>query len=91
MPHSISPNRATRRRLASNRANRYRERDPAAGKTVAQFCDEYDVSPATFYRWKLLGIAPAVLQPAGPGGWQLITPESEEVWKARRSALVPAE
>jgi hypothetical protein len=62
-----------------------------AGKTISEFCLANDVSPATFYRWKKLKRAPAVFQPFGPGGRQLILPEDEERWKAQRSTLVSAE
>ena len=57
------------------------------GKSVSQFCEAYGISRATFYAWKAAGIAPATTQPAGRRGWQIITPESEEAWKARHTAL----
>jgi hypothetical protein len=73
--------------MTSNRVARQRERDPVVGKTVSRFCDDYDVSEATFYRWKQAGLSPDVLQPAGPGGRQIITPEAEARWLQRRTAL----
>jgi hypothetical protein len=63
---------------------------PGSGKTISQFCADWGICRATFYNWKEEGRAPAVVQPAGPGGWQLITPEAEEAWKARHSALAAA-
>ena len=78
------------RRVPSSRTARRLRRRSVAGKTVDEFCADHDVSPATFYRWKLQGYAPPVWQPGGRGGRQLILPEDEAAWKARRSALVPA-
>jgi hypothetical protein len=62
----------------------------SAGKSISEFCRAYDIGRATFYNWKKLGLAPAVVQPAGPGGWQIITPEAEAAWKARHTALAAA-
>jgi hypothetical protein len=80
------------RRVPSSRiAKRSRRRHRSlTGKTVDEFCAAYDVSPATFYRWKLQGNAPAVWQPGGPGGRQIITPESEDAWKRAHTALAAA-
>jgi hypothetical protein len=62
-----------------------------AGKTVREFCEDWNISEATFYAWKKAGLAPAVHQPAGVGGRQLITPEAEQEWKkARQSAPATA-
>jgi hypothetical protein len=63
---------------------------PRAGKTVAEFCASYTISRRTFDNWKRKGIAPAVTQPAGPGGRQVITTEAEAEWKRRFTALVAA-
>ena len=57
------------------------------GKSVRDFCEAYGISRATFYAWKAAGIAPAVTQPAGPRGWQIITEESEQAWRERHTAL----
>jgi hypothetical protein len=57
-----------------------------AGKTVREFCEDWNISEATFYAWKKAGLAPDVVQPAGPGGRQLITPEAEQEWKKARRA-----
>jgi hypothetical protein len=60
------------------------------GKSVSEFCRAYGVSRATFYAWKAAGLAPATLQPAGARGWQLITEEAEQAWKARYTAVAAA-
>jgi hypothetical protein len=78
-------------RVTFHRTARRLRRRSVAGKTVDEFCTDHDVSPATFYRWKKQKIAPPVWQPGGRGGRQLILPEDEAAWKARRSALLPAE
>jgi hypothetical protein len=72
-----------RRPAAGRKVNR-------AGKTIAEFCSDWDIGRATFYLWKKQGLAPAVTQPAGPGGRVIITPESEAQWKARHTARTTA-
>jgi transposase-like protein len=61
-----------------------------AGKSISEFCRDYDIGRATFYLWRKQGLAPAVLQPGGRGGRVIITPESEDAWKARHTALAAA-
>jgi hypothetical protein len=81
---------ARRRPSASHRkTNRPRKLD-RPGKSVREFCQAYGIGRATFYNWKKLGIAPAIVQPAGPRGWQIITPEAEGDWKKARSTPVAA-
>jgi hypothetical protein len=69
-----------------------RERNPATavGKTITQFCRDWDIGNATYYLWRKQGRAPAVTQPAGPGGRALITPASEAAWAARHTTLATA-
>jgi hypothetical protein len=69
------------RRLPTGRKVNY------AGKTISQFCRDWDIGRATFYLWKKQGLAPAVTQPAGPRGRVIITPESEEAWKRAHTSL----
>jgi hypothetical protein len=57
------------------------------GKSISEFCREWNIGRATFYLWRRQGLAPAVMQPAGPGGRAFITPESEEAWKRAHTAL----
>jgi hypothetical protein len=58
-----------------------------AGKSISEFCRTWNIGRATFYNWRKLGLAPAVTQPAGPGGRAIITPESEEAWKRAHTSL----
>jgi hypothetical protein len=60
------------------------------GKSVAEFCQAYGISRATFYAWKAAGIAPAVTQPAGPRGWQIITEASEAAWREMYTTIAAA-
>jgi hypothetical protein len=60
------------------------------GKTIAQFCRDYDIGRATFFKWRQQGLGPAIMQPAGPRGRVVITPEAEAAWKVRHTALAPA-
>jgi hypothetical protein len=55
--------------------------------TVDEFCQRYGLARRTFEKWRAKGIAPAVLQPAGPHGWLLITSEAEDAWKAKHTKL----
>ena len=61
-------------------------RDP----TVGGFCQRKGISRSTFNRWKRKGLAPDVVQPAGPGGKQTITPEAEDAWDLRYTATTQA-
>jgi hypothetical protein len=56
------------------------------GKTDREFCVDYNIANRTFYRWKQAGIAPAVTQPAGPGGRVILTREAEDEGRRLRSA-----
>jgi hypothetical protein len=58
-----------------------------AGRTVSEFCAAYTISRRTFEVWKKKGIAPKVVQPAGPGGRQLITTDAEDAWKRQFTGL----
>jgi hypothetical protein len=63
------------------------------GKTIAQFCLHWRISKRTFHRWKLAGIGPVVIQPFGPGGRSIITPDNEAAWArahARLAAVIAA-
>jgi hypothetical protein len=57
------------------------------GKSIREFCEAYGIHRSTFYVWKAAGLAPAVTQPAGPRGWQIITEQSEQAWRERHTAL----
>jgi hypothetical protein len=57
------------------------------GKTPDEFCQVYGIARRTFEKWKAKGLAPAVLQPGGPHGWQLITQESEDEWRRRHTTV----
>jgi hypothetical protein len=82
----------TGRKIKRQKTATQRERSPATGvgKTITQFCRDWDIGKATFYLWKKQGLAPAVTQPAGPGGRALITPASEAAWAARHTTLAAA-
>jgi hypothetical protein len=56
------------------------------GKTIAQFCLDYQICRATFANWERLGKAPAILQPI-PGGRKIITDVAEADWKRRNAGL----
>jgi hypothetical protein len=60
---------------------------PRASKSIREFCTTYGISRSTYFKWHKAGLGPAVTQPAGPRGRVLITPESEQAWKARHTAL----
>jgi hypothetical protein len=64
---------------ARNKARRVRK-DPACGKTPDQFCDTWGISRSTWNNWQKRRTGPAVTQPAGPRGRQIITPEAEAEW-----------
>jgi hypothetical protein len=53
------------------------------GKSIAQWCTDLGVGRATFYAWKKQGVAPEVFQPAGPGGYALITPQAHARWREK--------
>jgi hypothetical protein len=61
------------------------------GLSVTEFCREENVSRSTFYEWMKRGLAPALLQPRGPGGWSRITPEAVAAWRARFASSSPVE
>jgi hypothetical protein len=61
-----------------------------AGKSITEFCRDWDIGRATFYLWRKRGLAPAVVQPAGPRGRALITAEAEQVWAARHTSSAAA-
>jgi hypothetical protein len=75
--------------MASNSEVAGKKTGPAlrAGKTIAEFCRAYGFSRRTFDNWRKKGIGPAVTQPAGPGGWGLITPENEDAWLRAHSRV----
>jgi hypothetical protein len=56
------------------------------GLTVTEFCQKYGLARRTYEKWKARGLAPAVLQPGGPRGWQLITAEAEAEWRRKHTA-----
>jgi hypothetical protein len=72
-----------RRLTAGRKINR-------AGKSIAEFCRDWNIGRATYYLWRKQGLAPAVTQPAGPRGRAIITPESEAAWAARHTSLAAA-
>ena len=57
------------------------------GKSPAEWCRQYGISRSTFNNWKRKNIGPAVTQPAGPGGKQIITDESDADWRRAHTAL----
>jgi hypothetical protein len=61
-----------------------------SSKSIAQFCRDHDICRQTFSNWRKQGLAPAVIQVAGPRGRVLITAEAEAAWRERHSELVPA-
>lgn len=64
---------------------------PALGKTPAQFRTDWGIARSTWDDWKRRGLAPAVTQPAGPGGRQIITAENEMEWARRHTVGAAAE
>jgi hypothetical protein len=58
-----------------------------AGLSIAEFCRLYGVAPRTFYNWRKRGVAPAVTQPAGPGGKVIITDEAQQAWRRAHTGL----
>jgi transposase-like protein len=80
------------RRKDARRKRRPAQSSPASerpNKTIAEFCRDWDISPATFFNWRKDGRAPALTQPF-PGGRALITPESETAWIKRFTAVANA-
>jgi transposase-like protein len=77
------------RRKDARRKRRPAQSSPPSerpNKTIAEFCRDYDISPATFFNWRKAGVAPALTQPL-PGGRALITPESEAAWKDKYTSI----
>lgn len=61
---------------------------PTAGQTPQQFRTEFGISRSGWDSLKRRGLTPDILQPAGPGGRQIITPENRAKWI--REHTVPA-
>jgi hypothetical protein len=59
------------------------QRKPQAGWTITGWCEYRGISKSVYYLWKKEGRAPALLQPAGHGGWAIITPAADAAWAAR--------
>jgi hypothetical protein len=79
----LAPQRKPRARSALSAIER-------GGLTVDEFCRKYGLARRTFEKWKHRGIAPQVLQPSGPHGWQIITRESEDEWRRRHTTVASA-
>jgi hypothetical protein len=60
-------------------------KNPTSGKTIEQWCDSYGWSRATWNRAQDAGTGPAIIQPSGPGGRVIVTPESEAEWIRRHT------
>jgi hypothetical protein len=58
-----------------------------AGKSISEFCQAWNISRRTFDNWRKRGLAPGVVQPGGPGGRAIITPQSEEAWARRHTTI----
>jgi hypothetical protein len=58
-----------------------------AGKSIVEFCQAWGISRRTYDNWQRKGLGPAVVQPGGPGGRAIITPQSEEAWARRHTAI----
>jgi len=77
------------RRKDARRKRRPARSSPASerpNKTISEFCKAWDISPATFFNWRIAGRAPALTQPF-PGGRAMITPESEKAWAEKYTTV----
>ncbi len=74
-----------RRNRHKLKQRRDRPQPLGGGKTPAQFRATWGICPSRWYRLKARGLAPAVVQPAGPGGRCLITAEDESAWVRART------